>query len=42
LEDNVRSNYLLIEWPDRQPTGEAAPIVVDLVERGIIRVPSRS
>ena len=31
-------DYLLIEWPDRQPTGEAAPIVVDLVERGIIRV----
>ena len=31
-------DYVLIEWPDRQPTGEAAPIVVDLVERGIIRV----
>ena len=31
-------DYILIEWPDRQPTGEAAPIVVDLVERGIIRV----
>jgi hypothetical protein len=31
-------DYLLIEWPGRQPTGEAAPIVVDLVERGIIRV----
>jgi dihydroorotase-like cyclic amidohydrolase len=31
-------DYLLIEWPGRQPTGEAAPILVDLVERGIIRV----
>ena len=31
-------DYVLIEWPGRQPTGEAAPIVVDLVERGIIRV----
>jgi hypothetical protein len=31
-------DYLVIEWPDRQPTGEAAPIVVDLVEKGIIRV----
>jgi dihydroorotase-like cyclic amidohydrolase len=31
-------DYLLVEWPGRQPTGEAAPILVDLVERGIIRV----
>ena len=31
-------DYVVIEWPGRQPTGEAAPIVVDLVQRGIIRV----
>ena len=31
-------DYLVIEWPGRQPTGEAAPLLVDLVERGIIRV----
>jgi len=31
-------DYLVIEWPDRQPTGEAAPILVDLVDRGLIRV----
>jgi dihydroorotase-like cyclic amidohydrolase len=31
-------DYVLIEWPGRQPNGEAAPILVDLVERGIIRV----
>jgi hypothetical protein len=31
-------DYVLIEWPGRQPNGEIAPIVVDLVERGIIRV----
>ena len=31
-------DYLVIAWPGRQPTGEAAPIVVDLVERGLIRV----
>ena len=31
-------DYLVIEWPGKQPTGEAAPIVVDLVEKGIIRV----
>jgi dihydroorotase-like cyclic amidohydrolase len=38
LEDMGPIDYRLIEWPGRQPTGEAAPILVDLVERGIIRV----
>jgi dihydroorotase-like cyclic amidohydrolase len=31
-------DYLLIEWPDHQPTGEAMPHLVDLVDRGIVRV----
>jgi Family of unknown function (DUF6325) len=31
-------DYLLIEWPGRQPTGEVAPHVIDLVDRGLIRV----
>jgi hypothetical protein len=31
-------DYLLVEWPDRQPTGEAAPYLVDLVDRGLIRI----
>jgi hypothetical protein len=31
-------DYLLIEWPGRQPTGEAAPHVIDLVDRGLIRI----
>jgi hypothetical protein len=31
-------DYLLIEWPGRQPTGEAAPHLVDLVDRGLIRI----
>jgi Family of unknown function (DUF6325) len=31
-------DYLLIEWPDRQPSGDAAPLLVDLVDRGLIRV----
>jgi hypothetical protein len=32
-------DYLLIEWPGgAEPTGEAVPIVLDLVDRGIIRV----
>lgn len=31
-------DYLLIEWKGCQPNGEVAPVVVDLVERGLIRV----
>jgi uncharacterized protein DUF6325 len=31
-------DYVLIEWPGRQPTGEALPHLVDLVERGIVRI----
>ena len=38
VQDMGPIDYVVIAWPGRQPTGEAAPIVVDLVERGIIRV----
>ncbi len=38
LEEMGPIDYLLIEWPRPQPTGEIAGIVVDLVDRGIIRV----
>jgi hypothetical protein len=31
-------DYLIVEWPGRQPTGEALPHLVDLVDRGLIRV----
>jgi hypothetical protein len=31
-------DYLLIEWTDRQPTGEAVPYLIDLVDRGLIRI----
>jgi hypothetical protein len=32
-------DYLVVEWPpDRQPTGEALPKLVDLVDRGLIRI----
>lgn len=31
-------DYVVIEWSGRQPNGEAAPVLVDLVERGIVRV----
>ena len=38
LEEMGPIDYLLIEWQAGEPTGEVATIVVDLVERGIIRV----
>jgi hypothetical protein len=38
LEEMGPIDYLVIEWPDRQPTGEAAPILIDLVDRGLIRI----
>lgn len=31
-------DYLIIEWPDRQPAGEALPHLIDLVDRGLVRV----
>jgi hypothetical protein len=31
-------DYLLVEWPGRQPNGEVAPHLVELVERGLIRI----
>jgi hypothetical protein len=31
-------DYLLVEWPGRQPNGEVAPELVALVDRGLIRI----
>ena len=31
-------DYVLVEWTGRQPNGEAMPYLVDLVDRGLIRV----
>jgi hypothetical protein len=31
-------DYLIVEWPERQPTGEALPHLIDLVDRGLIRI----
>jgi len=38
LEEMGPIDYLLIEWPHPRLSGEIAGIVVDLVERGLIRV----
>lgn len=31
-------DYLLVEWTERQPNGEVAPYLIDLVDRGLIRI----
>lgn len=31
-------DYLLVEWTGRQPAGEVAPHLIDLVDRGLIRI----
>lgn len=31
-------DYVVVEWPDRQPTGTALPLLLDLVDRGIVRI----
>jgi hypothetical protein len=38
LEEMGPIDYLVIAWPDPKPNGEIAPLVVDLVDRGIIRI----
>jgi hypothetical protein len=38
LDEMGPIDYVLIEWPGAQPTGEALPDLVDLVDRGIIRI----
>jgi hypothetical protein len=31
-------DYMVLEWPGQQPDGEAAPLIIELVDRGIIRL----
>ena len=31
-------DYIVLEWPGREPSGEAVPMILDLVDRGIIRI----
>jgi hypothetical protein len=38
LEEMGPIDYMVLEWPGEQPTGTVAPLIVDLVDRGIIRV----
>jgi hypothetical protein len=38
LDEMGPVDYVLIEFPDGQPNGQAAPLLLDLVDRGIIRI----
>ncbi|HEY1853176.1 MAG TPA: DUF6325 family protein [Solirubrobacterales bacterium] len=38
IEEMGPIDYLVVEWPGRQPNGEIAPHLVDLVDRGLIRI----
>jgi uncharacterized membrane protein len=38
LDEMGPIDYVVLEWPGRQPSGEVAPLLVDLVDRGIIRI----
>jgi hypothetical protein len=38
LEEMGPIDYLMVEWPGRQPNGEVAPHLIDLVDRGLIRI----
>jgi hypothetical protein len=31
-------DYIVLEWPGKQPDGSVAPLILDLVDRGIIRI----
>jgi Family of unknown function (DUF6325) len=38
LDEMGPIDYILVEWPGRQPNGEVAPHLLDLVDRGLIRI----
>ena len=38
VDDPKPIDYILVEWPNNEPTGEAIPYLVDLVDSGLIRI----
>ena len=38
IEEMGPIDYIVLEWPGKQPSGEVAPMIVELADRGIIRV----
>jgi hypothetical protein len=38
LEEMGPVDYIVLEWPGRQPKGDVAPLIIDAVDRGLIRI----
>jgi Family of unknown function (DUF6325) len=38
LEEMGPIDYVVLEWPGRQPKGDVVPLLIDLVDRGVIRI----
>ena len=38
LEEMGPVDYVVLEWPGRQPKGDVAPMILELVDKGIIRI----
>lgn len=38
LEEMGPVDYVVLEWPGKQPEGDVVPLILDAVDRGIIRV----
>jgi hypothetical protein len=38
IEEMGPIDYVVLEWPSGQPTGEAGPMIIDAHDRGIIRI----
>src|SRR4051794_40405284 len=38
IEEMGPVDYMVIEWPGKQPTGEGTQLILELADRGIIRI----
>jgi Family of unknown function (DUF6325) len=38
LQEMGPIDYVVLEWPREQPTGDVVPLILDVVDRGIIRI----
>lgn len=38
LEEMGPIDYVVLEWPGAQPTGDVVPLILDAVDKGIIRI----
>ncbi len=38
IEEMGPVDYIVLEWPGKQPKGDVAPMIVELVDRGLIRI----